>query len=559
MPVGMIGDAEEQLVFLRHLSTAMGEAFTADEVTRATLTTVFGLPHVVRAGLAINAEGGRHLQFVSSDDALIGPGQLQWCLIDAFAELPMVDAVRQDVSVFLESGEEMASRYAGYGARQREIGVASVAALSLSTDSQGVGALLLGFDREQPFDDNTQRFLEMLAALVTPALRKGLAYQAQRSTAQQLQRNLMPRTLPPLDGLELGSHYQPGGLNSDVGGDWYDVIELPDDVVAIAVGDVMGKGTGAAVVMGEVRSALRAYALLDPSPSSVLERLDALVSRHPVPEQLVTVVYGIIDPSRQHVTLAMAGHPPPLIVHGDEVSVLAEGTGSALGVGAGPWPEVEVELRADTTLLLYSDGLVERRDRELEQGISQLAEHVRRAPARRRQPRDLCALLADELTGPLTDDDVTLLAVAAGSSSAPMTASTVLSADHQAPGQARRFLRATLVDWSVADDSIDTAELCVSELVTNAVIHTGTAAELTARLDDDVLTVAVRDRGGEGTISHSALDDPLTISGRGLALVDALTTAWSAERSADGTTVWFELEAETAQAAGGGYADRTTA
>jgi serine phosphatase RsbU (regulator of sigma subunit)/anti-sigma regulatory factor (Ser/Thr protein kinase) len=559
MSVGIIGDAEEQLVFLRHLSTAMGDAFTADEVTRATLTTVFGLPHVVRAGLAINAEGGRNLQFVSSDDALIGPGQLEWCLIDAFAELPVVDAVRQDASVFLETQKEICSRYEGYGARQRELGVESVAALSLSTDEQGVGALLLGFDETQAFDGSTQRFLEMLAALVTPALRKGMAYQAQRSTAQQLQRNLMPRTLPPLDGLELGSHYQPGGLNSDVGGDWYDVIELPDDVVAIAVGDVMGKGTSAAVVMGEVRSALRAYALLDPSPGKVLERLDALVTLHPIPEQLVTVVYGIIERSRGTVTLAMAGHPPPLLAHGDEITVLAEGTGSALGVGAGPWPEVEVTLDEGSTLVLYSDGLVERRDRELGDGIGELVEHVRLTPPRRRLPRDLCARLADELTGPLTDDDVTLLAVSARSSTAPMTAATMLPDDHQAPGQARRFVRTTLAGWSVGDDTIDTAELCVSELVTNAVIHTGTAAELTARLDDEVLTVSVRDQGGEGTISQGALEDPLTISGRGLALVDALSAAWSAERSADGTTVWFELEADTATAADEGVVGRTTA
>ena len=557
--MGIIGDAEEQLVFLRHLSTAMGEAFTADEVARATLTTVFGLPHLVRAGLAITAEGGRNLQFVGSDDALIGPGQLEWCLIDAYAELPMVDAVRHDASLFLGSADEISKRYEGYGARQREIGVQSVAALSLSTDSQGVGALLLGFDQEQVFDDTTQRFLELLAALVTPALRKGLAYQAQRSTAQQLQRNLMPRTLPPLDGLELGSHYQPGGLNSDVGGDWYDVIELPDGVVAIAVGDVMGKGTAAAVVMGEVRSALRAYALLDPSPATVLERLDALVARHPVPEQLVTLVYGIIDRSRGHVTLSMAGHPPPLLAQGDQITVLAEGTGSALGVGAGPWPEVQVELDPDTTLVLYSDGLVERRDRELGEGIAELAERVRRTPARRRHPRDLCARLADDLTGPLTDDDVTLLAVSARSSSAPMSVATILPDDHQAPGQARRFLRTTLAGWSMGDDTIETAELCVSELVTNAVIHTGTAAELSARLDEDVLTVSVRDSGSEGTISRGALDDPLTISGRGLALVDALSTAWSAERSADGTTVWFELEAETATAAGESLADRPTA
>ena len=219
-----------------------------------------------------------------------------------------------------------------------------------------------------------------------------------------------------------------------------------------------------------------------------------------------------------------------------------EGTGSALGVGAGPWPETEVPLTADTTLLLYSDGLVEHRDRELGAGLAALVDEVRRVPRRRRHPRDLCARLADALTGPLTDDDVTLLAVSVGSATSGLTGSTPLPADHQAPGVARRFIRTTLTGWAVTEDTIDTAELCASELVTNAVIHTGTAAELTVRLDDDVLTVEVRDSGGEGTVRAESLDDPLTISGRGLSLVEALTTAWSAERSADGTTVWFELE-----------------
>jgi serine phosphatase RsbU (regulator of sigma subunit) len=121
----------------------------------------------------------------------------------------------------------------------------------------------------------------------------------------------MPRTLATLPRLLLGSHHQPGGLNSDVRGDWYDVIELPGNPVAIAVRDVMGKGTDAAMVMGEVRSALRTYAVIDPALSEVLARLDALVSRHAVMEQLVTVACGVIDAGRERITLSLAGHHRP--------------------------------------------------------------------------------------------------------------------------------------------------------------------------------------------------------------------------------------------------------
>jgi anti-sigma regulatory factor (Ser/Thr protein kinase) len=312
--------------------------------------------------------------------------------------------------------------------------------------------------------------------------------------------------------------------------------------VAVAVGDVMGKGIDAAVVMGEVRSALRAYALIDPSPSAVLAHLDALVSRDAVAEQLVTVAYGLVSPERDRVTVALAGHPSPLVVHGDEVNLLPEGTGSALGVGAGPWPQVEVAVEPGTTLVFYSDGLVERRDRELGAGIAALVEEVRNTPERRRHPRDLCARLAAALTSTATDDDVTLLAVSATAAQGALTAATRLPDDTRAPAVARRFLRGTLTGWELQDETIETAELCASELVTNAVIHTGTAAEVTARLDTGVLTVAVRDGGGEEVVRPESLDDPLVVSGRGLGLVEALSSAWGAERSADGTTVWFEIE-----------------
>ncbi|HET9829136.1 MAG TPA: ATP-binding protein, partial [Nocardioidaceae bacterium] len=230
---------------------------------------------------------------------------------------------------------------------------------------------------------------------------------------------------------------------------------------------------------------------------------------------------------------------------GEPTRLLSEGTGSALGVGAGPWPETIVKLEPGRVLLLYSNGLVESRDRDLSAGVAELVGHVDGIPDRRRQPRELCARLAELMTDDLTDDDVTMLAVAAAPGDAVRRASVRLSGEATAPGDARRFLRETLTDWDVEADCLDVAELCVSELVTNAVIHTGTLTELTAQLDDEFLTVLVRDGGGPGTVRRPQVDedeDPLGVSGRGLMLVDALTSAWAAEHGADGTTVWFELE-----------------
>jgi serine phosphatase RsbU (regulator of sigma subunit)/anti-sigma regulatory factor (Ser/Thr protein kinase) len=533
--------AEVGLGLLRRLSTAIADAFTADEVARAALSTALEIPGVDRAGIALDAAGGRQLQFVSSDDDALTPNRVRWCLIDAFADLPLVAAVRHGRDLFFGGAEQLDAAYPGFAARQRELGTRSLVALSMGTQTERVGGLMLAFDEEQEFGPEQRWLLSAFASQVTQSLRKGIAYQAQHTTAEQLQRSLMPRSLPELPGVGFGSHYRPGGLNSGVGGDWYDVLVLPDGRTAFVVGDVMGKGTAAAIVMSEMRASLRAYALLDPAPTAVLARMDALVASSAFPEQLVTLAYGILSADRRAVTLGLAGHPPPLLVTASGVRALDDGTGAALGVGAGPWSESTVGLGPEDVLLLYSDGLVERRDRELDAGIRELVTHVEEIPGRRRQPRELCTRLAHLMTDEHSDDDVTLLALGI-KGAGWLDASLRLPDDTTAPREARRFVRDTLSGWGVCEDDIDGAELCVSELVTNAVIHTGTAAELTVQLDPEFLTVLVRDSGSAGTVQPTEDDDPLMVSGRGLSLVDALATAWSAEHGADGTTVWFEIE-----------------
>lgn len=537
-------NAETGIALLRRLSAAMADALSADEVVRAALTTALEISGVERAGIALTSAGGRQLQFVSTDPDALTPTRVRWCLIDAFADVPLVDAARHGYDIFGGTTDELAERYPGVAARQRQLGTRSLVALALATETEHLGGLLLCFGEEQDFHAQQRWFLSAFAAQVTQAVRKGVAYQIQHSTAEQLQRSLMPRSLPALPGLDLGSYYRPGGPNADVGGDWYDVIDLPGGDTAVALGDVMGKGTRAAIVMSEMRAALRAYAVLDPSPSAVLTRLDAYVASQAVSEQLVTVAYGVVASDRRTARYALAGHPPPLLARGGAPAIqLAEGTGSALGVGAGPWPETTVDLGPDDVLLFYSDGVIENRGRDLHAGIDELARHVDEIPRRRRQPRDLCARVAQLMTDDHADDDVTLLAIAVTSTTLTKRAAAPLPADPRAPGAARRFLRDTLGGWGVDDDTVEAAELCVSELVTNAVIHTGTSSEVTAQLDPDFLMVTVRDGGGIGTVRRlEAPPDPLMISGRGLGLVEALTTAWSAEHGADGTTVWFEIE-----------------
>ena len=534
---------------LDRLSAALGDAVTVDDVALAALTELLRVDSVVRAGIALSQGAGRELSFVSTDEDALSPTGVRWCTIDGLDDVPVAHTIRTSRPVYLPTYDYLEREFPELALRQRRLGTRSMASVPITIEGACVGGLLISYGDPQDYPPEQQAFLGAFAAQVSQALRRGLAYQVQRSTSEQLQRSLMPHSLPDLPGLSLGAHYQPGGVNVDVGGDWYDVMTLPDGSAVVALGDVMGKGVPAAIVMSEVRSATRAYALLDPDPAVVLERLDLLVCTMPFADQVVTMLYGVVDPDRVAVRLGSAGHPPPLLVTPSGRPELLDGDlGPALGLAAGPWRTCTIPLEDDTSVVFYSDGLVENHRQDLFTGIDLLRDHVEQLPARRRNPRELCARLSELMLSDEVDDDVTMLALT--SSAAQPTATQDLPADSSAASIARRFVTSTLREWEVDEDIVDTAELCVSELVTNAVIHSRTTSTVTVRTDDEYVLVMVQDRGGGGgPVRQPTGVEPDAISGRGLSLVDALVSAWSAEHSADGTTVWFELPLSPAQPA----------
>ncbi len=538
-----LGQAAGRLVLLRRLTAALSDVLTPDDVARATFAHVLGSAGVVRAGLATVERAGRELAFVSSDDDSVTPTSVRWCRIEGQADVPLADCVRSGAPVVLSSAEDLAEQYPHMVDRQVGLGTRRMAALPLLDDRTTIGGLLLSFGTAADFDDDEQAFLSAVAAVVAQAMKRALAFRVQQTTSELLQRSLLPESLPDLDGLALGAYYEPGGSGVDVGGDWYDVVPLADGRVAVALGDVMGKGVKAAVVMGQVRAALRAYALIDPDPGVLLGRLDALVASLGVPEQIVTVAYGVVSADRALLDLAAAGHPAPLLARpGEEPRPVALSAGAALGLRAGSWHTTTVPLTPGSLLLFFSDGLVETRNLELDQGLGELAERLAATDRRRRHPRELCPRLAEEMRRHDGDDDVTMLAVLSTVGMQLQTATTELPADSSASPLARRSLARWLAAWQVDEEVAETAALCLSELVTNAVIHSGTSPRVTVQLDDERLLVAVQDRGYRGTARRTDDHEPTDISGRGLMLVDALATAWSAEHSADGTTVWFELD-----------------
>ncbi len=231
------------------------------------------------------------------------------------------------------------------------------------------------------FTSSDVGFGEEIARRAAVAIDNALLHSELRDVADRLQQAVLPRGLPAVPGWELGALYQSGGRTA-VGGDFYDAIPLQDDRLALFIGDVMGLGIPAAAAMSQVSAALRALVAVDPEPASVLSRLDLLFERFPT-EQLVTLLYAVADPSRDKLVVACAGHPPPLVLDPDGRGTFVESArGLILGAGGAQRQQAVVPFSAGQTLLLYTDGLLERRGEDLNVGKQRLLDAVSRFGAR---------------------------------------------------------------------------------------------------------------------------------------------------------------------------------
>jgi serine phosphatase RsbU (regulator of sigma subunit)/anti-sigma regulatory factor (Ser/Thr protein kinase) len=528
---------------LQHVSAALAESLTVDEVARVVLTSAATLPGVVRGGLALVAAGGRELRFVALHEDMVDAAQVPWCTLDATADLPLVVSVRTGEVLWFPTLGELAQQFPGLADRQASFGTRAFVTIPLRARDQTVGALMLCYADERPFDSAERAFLAAFAEQAGHALRRATAFEQQHTTAELLQRSLLPEALPDLPGLAMASHYAPAGPGVDIGGDWFDVLPLDDGAVLVVIGDVMGRGIPAATVMGQVRAALRAYALLEPAPEVVFARLDRLIATLGVPEQLVTVLAGLIDADRASVRFASAGHLPPLIADDDEPArLVCLPVGPPLGLSDGERQAVTVALPPGAILVMCTDGLVESADQPAEDGLERLRQALESAVTEVRLPRELCSRLIAQLDDGVSDDDQALMVIASTVGHPVRSDQCELPAETHAAALGRRWLRGLLKRWEWPGDAVEDAVLCLSEVVTNAVIHTGTPTRVVAEMDEHRLLVTVVDSGRRGAAvrrNDAEVDD---VGGRGLAVLDAVASAWSSERRASGTVVWFELD-----------------
>ncbi|MEU2155044.1 SpoIIE family protein phosphatase [Streptomyces sp. NPDC019396] len=392
------------------------------------------------------------------------------------------------------------------------------------------------------FEPNDLLVAAQLATHTALGIDKAVLYGREAYIADELQRTMLPEGLPQPTGVRLASRYLPAAETARVGGDWYDAIPLPGSRVALVVGDVMGHSMTSAAIMGQLRTTAQTLAGLDLPPQEVLHHLDEQAQRLGS-DRMATCLYAVYDPVSHRITIANAGHPPPILLHlGGRAEVLRVPPGAPIGVGGVDFEAVELDAPAGATLLLYTDGLVESRLRDVWTGIEQLRERLA-ATAQLTGPdhspplEALCDDVLDVLGPGDRDDDIALLAARFDGIAPSDVAYWYLEPEEQAPGRARRLARRALARWDLEELS-DSVELLVSEVVTNAVRYAERPVTLRL-LRTDVLRCEVGDDSPQLPRQRRARDTDE--GGRGLFLVNRLARRWGATRLSTGKVVWFEL------------------
>ncbi|SDN83475.1 Serine phosphatase RsbU, regulator of sigma subunit, partial [Streptomyces wuyuanensis] len=392
-----------------------------------------------------------------------------------------------------------------------------------------------------PFQEIDLLLAEELVGRAAQSLDNARRFAREQTTALALQRSLLPRRLRGGAAVETASRYLPADIDNGVGGDWFDVIPLSGARVALVVGDVVGHGINAAAAMGRLRTAVHTLADMELPPDELLTHLDDTVQRlteadsgGPDPSPVgATCVYAVYDPVTRLCTMASAGHPPPAIVdpHG-RVTFPDIPSGAPLGIGLGvPFEAVELELPEGSLLALYTDGMVETRSHDIDEGMHRLGTTLAE-PGRTLE--DLCTRAMEPFHGQAACDDVTLLLVRTRALDPAQVASWTLPGDHTAVRQARDLAADRLTAWGL-EHLEDATKLIVSELVTNAIRH-GTGPIGLRLIQHEVLTCEVSD--ADSCVPHPRSAHTTDENGRGLFLVSQLSRRWGSRPIPGGKVVW---------------------
>ncbi|MES5820478.1 SpoIIE family protein phosphatase [Streptomyces sp. RG80] len=409
------------------------------------------------------------------------------------------------------------------------------------------GALVLGVvnfwrsEKPAPFDTDELALAEELVARAAVSIDNARRYTREHTMAVTLQRSLLPRNLPEQNALDIAYRYLPA--QAGVGGDWFDVLPLSGARVALVVGDVVGHGLYAAATMGRLRTAVHNFSALDLPPEELLALLDELVGRidqdetedgDSAPVTGATCLYAVYDPVARRCTVARAGHPPPALIHPDGTVEFPDvPAGPPLGLGGLPFETADLELAEGSRLVLYTDGLVEDRERDIDVGLELLRAALAQAGD---SPEDTCRAVLDSRLTSRAGDDIALIVARTRALGADRVAEWDVPSDPAAVARVRADVSRQLSRWGLEELEF-TTELILSELVTNAIRYGGEPIRVRVLLDRSLICEVFDSSSTSPHLRYAAMTDE---GGRGLFLVAQLTERWGTRYTPEGKVIWAE-------------------
>jgi PAS domain S-box-containing protein len=489
--------AARRALRLQSVVGSLAEAATSEDIARVLVREGAAALEADAVVVYLLEEAESELVLVAQD------GYPQWFVVDygrvslAATNATAISA-REREPRWYSTAEEYHRAHPEFAASFDALGYRALAFLPLETPSGVLGVVGLSFSHPRAFPVEEREHLTALAGQCALAVERALLYEREHRVAVTLQQSLLPRRLPVVDGVSLAVRYLPGSRGLEVGGDWFDAIPLPDGRLAVTVGDVVGRGVQAAATMAQLRYALRAYAHDGLLPGAALVRLDSFT------EQLgdrdfATALCLQLEPSSGEVRFANAGHLPPLLLDGRSARLLEGGRSMPLGIEASAnRDEDTLTLEPGSTLVLYTDGLVEGRSTPLGDGLTKLLQAAADAPS---EPDALLEHLLERLGAFDADrhDDVAVLAVQL-EAAAEHQLDLELDASPAALASARARIREWLAELDLGPEEAMEVLVACGEACTNAIEHprdpAGTTITLRGRVVDDELELRVRDTGG---------------------------------------------------------------
>ncbi|MFE5481366.1 SpoIIE family protein phosphatase [Streptomyces sp. NPDC056527] len=587
--------------FLLDAGRALAEARSTAEVLRVAAS--LSMPGFSPDGLAVFGVAGERLTIIGHHGHNAGDeGPFTSMSVDT--DYPAAEVVRTGRAIYLPSPDEYLRRFPVTWPLAQRFGRQSWAYLPLIVAGRTMGAWMAAFKHQVAFTPDERSVLTTVARMLAQALARAGVAESERELSLGLQRTMMPVLGPGIPGLHVAARYVPTGGGLQVGGDWYDLIQLPGGRIALVIGDVQGHDVRAAGLMGQLRIALRAYASEGHRPDAVLSRasrflygitdgdgdggvagrgVDGAVGfgnggvgiggielggielggegsdrgAHNGGPRFATCLYMEIDPVTGVVDIARAGHPDPAVRMTDG-TVLLRPTAGGLPLGIDPdtdYPTTRFTLEPGETLMMCTDGLLETGGHDLDSGWERIRALLEGHEG------DSLEDLADSLveavhgpgshhtTGPLADrreDDIAVLLLSrqgpAVREAPRRTMMTVAQAEPERIAAARQHVRQLLHDWS-DEDQVDSAVLMVSEMVTNVLIHTDGDALIVAAVTCDGVGRRMRVEVSDASdeLPHKRHPGEMASSGRGLVLMEMLAEAWGVDPRGEGKSIWFEL------------------